>query len=64
MLGNRPMSEWIAQYSQSHQNSVNRFCHTIGLTYVSCSGPRVPIARLAAAQAAIMEGKAVTDKAA
>jgi len=41
-----------------------RFCHTIGLTYVSCSGPRVPIARLAAAQAAIMEGQAVTDKAA
>jgi pyruvate,orthophosphate dikinase len=30
-----------------------RFCHQIGLTYVSCSGPRVPIARLAAAQAAI-----------
>ncbi|HEX8964734.1 MAG TPA: pyruvate, phosphate dikinase [Rhodocyclaceae bacterium] len=27
------------------------FCHSIGLTYVSCSGPRVPIARLAAAQA-------------
>ncbi|PWR71143.1 pyruvate, phosphate dikinase [Methanospirillum stamsii] len=29
------------------------FCHKIGLTYVSCSGPRVPIARLAAAHAAI-----------
>ncbi len=29
------------------------FCHRIGLTYVSCSGPRVPIARLAAAHAAI-----------
>ncbi len=29
------------------------FCHQIGLTYVSCSGPRVPIARLAAAHAAI-----------
>ncbi|MDD5249480.1 MAG: pyruvate, phosphate dikinase [Rhodocyclaceae bacterium] len=27
------------------------FCDSIGLTYVSCSGPRVPIARLAAAQA-------------
>jgi pyruvate,orthophosphate dikinase len=32
-----------------------RFCHTIGLTYVSCSGPRVPIARLAAAQAKLLE---------
>jgi len=30
-----------------------KFCHTIGLNYVSCSPFRVPIARLAAAQAAI-----------
>ena len=29
------------------------FCHTIGLDYVSCSPYRVPIARLAAAQAAV-----------
>jgi pyruvate,orthophosphate dikinase len=28
-----------------------RFCHHVGLNYVSCSGPRVPIARLAAAVA-------------
>ena len=33
------------------------FCHKIGLDYVSCSPFRVPIARLAAAQAAIAEGK-------
>ena len=31
------------------------FCHNIGLTYVSCSPFRVPIARLSAAQAAIRE---------
>ncbi|MGC8496481.1 MAG: pyruvate, phosphate dikinase [Thermoplasmata archaeon] len=31
------------------------FCHTIGLDYVSCSPYRVPIAKLAAAQAAIKE---------
>ena len=31
------------------------FCHKIGLDYVSCSPFRVPIARLAAAQAAISE---------
>jgi pyruvate,orthophosphate dikinase len=30
-----------------------KFCHRIGLNYVSCSPFRVPIARLAAAQAAI-----------
>jgi len=31
------------------------FCHRIGLTYVSCSPFRVPIARLAAAQAKLKE---------
>ncbi|MBT9149443.1 MAG: Pyruvate, phosphate dikinase [Dehalococcoidia bacterium] len=31
------------------------FCHQIGLNYVSCSPFRVPIARLAAAQAALKE---------
>ncbi len=31
------------------------FCHKIGLTYVSCSPFRVPIARLAAAQAALQD---------
>jgi pyruvate,orthophosphate dikinase len=40
--------------------SVN-FCHEVGLDYVSCSPFRVPIARLAAAQAAI--GKAVASTA-
>ena len=34
------------------------FCHNIGLDYVSCSPFRVPIARLAAAQAAIKSHKA------
>ncbi len=33
------------------------FCHKIGLNYVSCSPFRVPIARLAAAQAAIKDSK-------
>jgi pyruvate,orthophosphate dikinase len=32
-----------------------RFCHSIGLSYVSCSGPRVPIARLAAAHAVLTD---------
>jgi pyruvate,orthophosphate dikinase len=30
-----------------------KFCHRLGLDYVSCSPFRVPIARLAAAQAAL-----------
>jgi pyruvate, orthophosphate dikinase len=37
------------------------FCHEIGLDYVSCSPFRVPIARLAAAQAAL--GKAASSTA-
>jgi len=41
-----------------HPSSIH-FCHHIGLNYVSCSGPRVPIARLAAAQAKLQEGQYV-----
>ena len=45
-----------------------RFCHDIGLNYVSCSPPRIPIARLAAAHANILsaEGRegVAADKAA
>jgi pyruvate,orthophosphate dikinase len=39
-----------------------KFCHRIGLTYVSCSPFRVPVARLAAAQAAIEEKKAAAKE--
>jgi pyruvate,orthophosphate dikinase len=45
-----------------HPGSIH-FCNSIGLDYVSCSAPRVPIARLAAAHAAISSPIAV-DKAA
>ncbi|QOV87979.1 pyruvate, phosphate dikinase [Humisphaera borealis] len=38
------------------------FCHKVGLNYVSCSPFRVPIARLAAAQAAIKSANAATKK--
>jgi len=34
-----------------------KFCHKIGLAYVSCSPYRVPVARLAAAQAALSDSK-------
>jgi pyruvate,orthophosphate dikinase len=37
-----------------HPESI-RFCHHVGLNYVSCSGPRVPIARLAAANAKLRQ---------
>jgi pyruvate,orthophosphate dikinase len=32
-----------------------QFCHHVGLSYVSCSGPRVPVARLAVANAKLRE---------
>jgi pyruvate,orthophosphate dikinase len=35
-----------------------RFCHEIGLDYVSCSPPRIPVARLAAAHANVKAGEA------
>ena len=43
-----------------HPASIH-FCHHIGLNYVSCSGPRVPIARLAAAQAKLLEDTYTTE---
>jgi pyruvate,orthophosphate dikinase len=42
-----------------HPESI-RFCHHAGLNYVSCSGPRVPIARLAAANAKLREKEFMT----
>ena len=43
-----------------HPASIH-YCHHIGLNYVSCSGPRVPIARLAAAQAKLKEASYVVN---
>jgi len=39
-----------------HPRSIH-FCHHIGLNYVSCSAPRVPVARLAAARAKLTEAE-------
>jgi len=39
-----------------HPESI-RFCHHIHMNYVSCSAPRVPIARLAAAHAKLKEAE-------
>jgi pyruvate,orthophosphate dikinase len=42
------------------QSDSIKFCHELGLTYVSCSGPRVPVARLAAAHAKLVEAKSAS----
>ena len=44
---------WVSAASTAAIPTSVEFCHNVGLTYVSCSPFRVPIARLAAAQAAI-----------
>ena len=36
-LGNRSWDEWIAQYSLSHQNALNRICHTAGIPLIALS---------------------------
>jgi pyruvate,orthophosphate dikinase len=43
-----------------HPQSI-RFCHHIKLNYVSCSAPRIPIARLAAAHAKLLENEYVFE---
>ncbi|MCW8929289.1 MAG: pyruvate, phosphate dikinase [Gammaproteobacteria bacterium] len=48
----KDMSIGICGEHGGHPDSIH-FCHQIGLNYVSCSGPRVPVARLAAAHAAM-----------
>jgi uncharacterized membrane protein YGL010W len=42
MLGNRSWSEWIAEYSAGHQNSVNRACHTVGIPMIAISLLLIP----------------------
>jgi len=39
MLGGRTWDQWIAQYASSHQNPVNRVCHTIGIPMIAASIP-------------------------
>jgi uncharacterized membrane protein YGL010W len=37
MLGNRPYSEWISEYSAGHQNKINRIFHTLGIPSIVIS---------------------------
>lgn len=39
MLAGKPWEDWIAQYAESHQHPVNRFCHTIGIPLIAGSLP-------------------------
>ena len=37
MMGGRTWDEWIDEYSESHQNPVNRMMHTIGIPMIAGS---------------------------
>ena len=50
---NPKLSVGICGEHGGHPSSID-FCHRAGLNYVSCSAPRVPVARLAAAQASLL----------
>ena len=39
MLGGKTWDEWITQYAKSHQNPINRFCHTVGIPLIVLSLP-------------------------
>lgn len=43
MLGNRTWEQWIAQYASSHQNAVNRVCHTVGIPMIALSILLLPV---------------------
>lgn len=35
MLGGKTWDQWISQYALSHQNPVNRVCHTVGIPLIA-----------------------------
>ena len=43
MLGNRSWDEWIHEYSVTHQDPVNRVCHTIGIPLIAVSIALLPV---------------------
>jgi len=47
MFFGRTWDEWIAQYAQSHQHPVNRFCHTVGIPLIALSIPLFAVLFLA-----------------
>jgi uncharacterized membrane protein YGL010W len=43
VLGNRSWDGWIRQYSNSHQNPINRACHTVGIPMIALSVLVIPL---------------------
>ena len=43
MFFGRSWNDWIAQYASSHQNAVNRICHTVGIPMIVLSLLLTPV---------------------
>lgn len=43
MLGNRSWDDWIRRYSSSHQNPVNRACHSFGIPMIALGVLATPL---------------------
>lgn len=43
MMGGRTWDEWVDEYSESHQNPVNRLMHTFGIPMIALSLVLVPV---------------------
>jgi uncharacterized membrane protein YGL010W len=46
-LGGKSMDVWVEQYAGSHQNRINRFCHTLGIPLIALSLPLFLVALFA-----------------
>ena len=43
MMGGKPWSEWIDEYSESHQNPINRLTHSLGIPMIAASVLLLPL---------------------
>jgi uncharacterized membrane protein YGL010W len=43
LMSTRTWQEWLAEYSESHRNPVNRFCHTVGIPLVVAGVVLTPV---------------------
>ena len=43
VLGNRSWSDWICQYSTSHEDPVNRVCHMVGIPMIALGVLTTPL---------------------
>ena len=39
VMGRESWAAWISEYSRSHQNRINRICHTLGIPLIALSIP-------------------------